>query len=54
MHGYATIFNAFYRDNRVIDAEEPAGSSRLALVRAFKKTMKEGMDALGISALESM
>lgn len=50
----ASAFNIFYRDHRVIDAEEPVRSSRLALVRGFRKAMKEGMNALGISVLERM
>ncbi len=50
----SSLFNAFYRDHRVIDAEEPARSSRLTLVEAFGKVMKEGMDALGIGTLERM
>lgn len=50
----ASAFNIFYRDHRVIDAEEPVRSSRLALVRGFRKVMKEGMNALGISVLERM
>ena len=50
----ASQFNEFYRDHRVIDAPEPLRSSRLNMVEAFRKVMREGMYALGLRVLERM
>ncbi len=51
----ATQFHAFYRDARVVDAEEPARSAgRLALVAAARITLANALSLLGISAPESM
>jgi arginyl-tRNA synthetase len=51
----ATTFHAFYRDARVVDADEPERSrSRLALVEATKVTLANALGLLGISAPESM
>jgi arginyl-tRNA synthetase len=51
----ATTFHAFYRDARVVDAEDPARSSaRLALARATQVTLARTLGLLGISAPESM
>jgi arginyl-tRNA synthetase len=51
----ATAFHAFYRDARVVDAEEPERSARrLALVRATQLTLADALGLLGISAPESM
>ncbi len=51
----ATQFHAFYRDARVVDADEPARSAgRLALVSAARITLANALGLLGISAPESM
>jgi arginyl-tRNA synthetase len=51
----ATQFHAFYRDARVVDADEPIRSAdRLALVSAARVTLANALGLLGISAPESM
>ena len=51
----ATPFHAFYRDARVVDADEPERSAaRLALVAAARITLANALGLLGISAPESM
>ena len=51
----ATQFHAFYRDARVVDADEPARSAgRLALVAAARITLANALGLLGISAPGSM
>ncbi|MCI0345625.1 MAG: arginine--tRNA ligase, partial [Chloroflexi bacterium] len=51
----ATAFHAFYRDARVIDADEPERSAkRLSLVRAAQITLADALGLLGISVPESM
>jgi len=51
----ATTFHAFYRDARVVDADEPERSrSRLALVEATKVTLANALGLLGVSAPEAM
>jgi arginyl-tRNA synthetase len=51
----ATAFHAFYRDARVVNAEEPARSAaRLALVDAARISLANALELLGISAPDSM
>ena len=51
----ATTFHAFYRDARVVDADDPVRSAaRLALAQATKVTLARTLALLGISAPESM
>jgi arginyl-tRNA synthetase len=51
----ATRFHAYYRDRRVVDADDPATSAaRLALVDATRATLAGALGLLGISAPESM
>jgi len=51
----ATAFHAFYRDARVIDADDPERSSRrLALVDATRISLANALALLGISAPEAM
>jgi arginyl-tRNA synthetase len=51
----ATTFHAYYRDRRVIDPSDAATSaSRLALVDATRRTLRNSLGLLGISAPESM
>jgi arginyl-tRNA synthetase len=51
----ATQFHAFYRDAKVVDANEPERSAkRLALAAAARTTLANALGLLGISAPESM
>ena len=51
----ATAFHAFYRDRRVVDADDPATSrARLALVEAVRQSLANALGLLGISAPASM
>ena len=51
----ATAFHAFYRDARVVDADQPDRSKRrLALVDATRISLANALALLGISAPESM
>ncbi len=51
----ATTFHGFYRDARVVDADEPARSAaRLALAEAARITLANALALLGITAPESM
>ncbi len=51
----ATTFHAYYRDRRVVDAEDPTTSSaRLALVDATRLALANALSLMGISAPESM
>ena len=47
-------FGTFYHDHRVVDAEEPVRSSRLALVTSFQTVVRNGLELLGIDVLEEM
>ncbi len=48
----AQIFNEFYQKERVIGSKEEA--FRLALVQAFRQTLKQALSLLGIDVLERM
>lgn len=51
----ATAFHAFYRDRRVIDADDATTSGyRLALIDATRVTLAATLGLLGISAPDSM
>ncbi len=51
----ATTFHGFYRDARVVDADEPERSAaRLALADAARITLANALALLGISAPDSM
>ncbi|MEO5704777.1 MAG: arginine--tRNA ligase [Candidatus Limnocylindrales bacterium] len=51
----ATAFHAFYRDARVVDADEPERSAkRIALVDAARISLANALALLGISAPEVM
>lgn len=47
-------FGTFYHDHRVLDAEEPTRSHRLALVSAFQSVVRNGLGLLSIDVLEEM
>ena len=50
----AQTFSTFYHDHRVLRAEEPTRTDRLALVSAFRTVMGNGLRLLGIEPLEEM
>ena len=51
----AATFHAFYRDCRVVDADEPElTQARLTLVRAARLTLAQALGLLGVSAPERM
>ncbi len=50
----ATAFSQFYRDCHIVGEEEPLAAARLALARAAKTVLKNGLTVLGISAPERM
>ncbi|MEM8932972.1 MAG: arginine--tRNA ligase, partial [Acidobacteriota bacterium] len=50
----AQAFNRFYRDCRVLKAEEPVRSSRLALLAAFRTMLGHGLSLLAIESLDVM
>ena len=56
--GYLTelagLFNAFYANNKIIDAENPQSSYRLAVTQAFSIVMKNGLNLIGISVPAKM
>ena len=53
-YGLAEAFNRFYQAIPVIRAEEPARSSRLALVAATRQAIGNTLDYLGVTRLERM
>ena len=48
------VFNRFYDQIPILNAEEPSRSSRLALCKITAKTLEIGMDLLGMKTLERM
>jgi arginyl-tRNA synthetase len=51
----AAVFHAFYRDCRVVDAEEPAlTQARLMLVQAARLQLARALEILGVTAPERM
>ncbi|MCX7680540.1 MAG: arginine--tRNA ligase [Anaerolineae bacterium] len=51
----ATLFHAFYRDCRVVDAEQPElTQARLTLVRAARNVLARALHLMGMSAPERM
>ena len=50
----ATIFNSFYDSHPVIKAEKAIREARLALVEAFKITMRNALKLIGITPVERM
>jgi len=50
----AQAFNKFYHDTPIIVEDENLQRARLALVRATKQTIANGLDLLGIAAPEKM
>ncbi|MBI2578233.1 MAG: arginine--tRNA ligase [Candidatus Aenigmarchaeota archaeon] len=52
LYDLATLFNKFYHETRVVGTKEE--ETRLALVAATAHVLKNGMEILGIKALEKM
>jgi len=50
----ANAFHGFYEACPVLKAEEPARSTRLALCELTARTLKTGLDLLGIAVPEKM
>ncbi len=53
-YALASQFNQFYRDCPVLKEEEEIRNARLAIVKAFKKLIKDVLELLGIEAPEKM
>ncbi|MFW9809149.1 MAG: arginine--tRNA ligase [Candidatus Thorarchaeota archaeon] len=53
-YGLANLFSKFYDSCPVLKAEPGVRNARLALVRAFKKTMSNCLTVLGIPVVERM
>jgi len=54
LYGLAGAFSAFFRDCRVLDAPDEVRSSRLSLCDLTARTMRTGLELLGIQTLEQM
>jgi arginyl-tRNA synthetase len=50
----ATAFSQFYRDSRIVGEPQDVAAARLALARAARITLRNGLAVLGISAPERM
>ena len=50
----ATAFNGFYRDCHIVGVEADLASARLALARATRTVLRNGLTVLGIDAPEQM
>lgn len=50
----SSTFNAFYANNKIIDADDVTSSYKVALTHAFAMTMKNGLSLLGIRVPEKM
>jgi arginyl-tRNA synthetase len=53
-HDLSERFNEFYQSLRVLDADGPVRSLRLALVRCTRQVLANTLDLLGLEALERM
>jgi arginyl-tRNA synthetase len=52
--GLATVFNKFYHDCNILNAEKSIKEARLVLVCLTQKVIKDAMDLLGIQCPEEM
>ena len=50
----ASLFNSFYSEHQIVDAQDPTSAYKLAITQAFYTTMKNGLYLLGISVPERM
>jgi|UniRef100_A0A7C4EW56 arginyl-tRNA synthetase len=50
----ATLFHAYYHDNRVLTEEAPLRNARLFLVEAVRQVVANGLGILGVSAPQRM
>jgi arginyl-tRNA synthetase len=54
LNSLSVVFNSYYEKYPVIKSEEPVRSFRLALVNAVKTVMRNGLNILGVPALQRM
>ena len=54
LYELATRVNRFYYQSPILKAEEPVRSARLALAEAALRVLGDGMEALGLQALDRM
>lgn len=52
--GLAAVFNKFYHDCNILNAEKSIKEARLVLVYLTQKIIKDAMDLLGIQCPEEM
>jgi arginyl-tRNA synthetase len=50
----SSAFNGFYAEHKIIDAQDPLSSYRLAITHAFVRVMEKGLHMLGIEVPEKM
>ncbi|MEM4504039.1 MAG: DALR anticodon-binding domain-containing protein, partial [Archaeoglobaceae archaeon] len=50
----ASKFNEFYRDYPVLKAEKEVREHRIAIVKAVRNVLRNGLELMGIKALERM
>lgn len=50
----SSAFNSFYGKEKIIDKKDPNSSYKVALTKAFSIVLKNGLNLLGISAVERM
>ncbi|WP_443091620.1 arginine--tRNA ligase [Basfia succiniciproducens] len=54
LYELAGVFSSFYEHCPILNAEEPVKLSRLKLAKLTEKTLKQGLDLLGIKTVEKM
>ncbi|MDO9735112.1 DALR anticodon-binding domain-containing protein, partial [Glaesserella parasuis] len=54
LYELAGIFSSFYEAYPILNAEESIKQSRLKLAHLTAKTLKQGLDLLGIKTVEKM
>lgn len=54
LYELARLFNRYYEKTRIMDADEPARSSRLWLISQIEHILTDGLDILGIPVPEKM
>ena len=54
LHDLAVAFTGFYENCPVLQSDEPLRSSRLALCELTARTIRQGLDLLGIETVEQM
>jgi len=54
LYELAGVFSSFYEVCPILNAEEAVKNSRLCLVALTARTLKQGLDLLGIKTVEKM